>query len=65
MILVDSKCLICGERFKKLVPRARCYRCDTPHHDECAKWNGLRCSVFGCGGKLQLSSAGRSSQDPQ
>lgn len=54
MILVESKCLICGLQFEKRVPRARCYRCDTPHHIDCAKWNGLKCAVYGCGGKLRL-----------
>lgn len=59
MILVASKCLICGLQFEKRVPRARCYRCDAPHHDDCAKWNALRCAVYGCGGKLRLSPTGR------
>ena len=40
------ECQICGDPM--VSDLVVCYRCDTPHHRECWKFNG-KCSTFACG----------------
>lgn len=49
LVREESTCRICGEVLSAL-PRVRCRRCRTPHHEECWEYVG-GCSVFACGSR--------------
>jgi hypothetical protein len=50
-------CLVCGDGAVER-PVVRCRLCDSPHHDECWRYNG-RCAVYACGGTRKQDSEPR------
>ena len=41
-----ARCRVCGGELRDRL--VRCLSCDTPHHEECWRFN-RRCSTYGCG----------------
>jgi predicted DCC family thiol-disulfide oxidoreductase YuxK len=48
--LQDGACPVCRRPLGEDV--VQCDRCRTPHHAECWRYAGDRCSTFGCGGAV-------------